>query len=383
MSPKLAACILALALFLVTFAVNLQAPLYDLYVGDGAMGATAVTLGFAAYVAGLMPTLVGLGGLSDRVGRRWPIALALMLGATATLLMIVAPGWPALIAARVILGVGTALATTSGAAYMAEILGADRNRLAAQVVTAATSLGFGGGALATGLSLALQGQTMMPASYLALVVTAPVLALLALVLPRVDQPRRVSPLRLPVFPRGGAVYGLALALAWSTTGMTIAVVPLELAADGLRDWSGLVIFLAIFVGFLCQPVARRMTNGRAVTLGFALVPAGYLILLLGVQSDRLALVLVGTGVSSAASYGFTYLAALSEVGRRAPEDRARATAGLFVYAYAGFSVPVIGSGVLADWFGLGFALAAFGAALLVGTALTLVVWASSDTRVHG
>ena len=380
MSPKLAACILALALFLVTFAVNLQAPLYDLYVGDGAMGATAVTLGFAAYVAGLMPTLVGLGGLSDRVGRRWPIALALMLGATATLLLIVAPGWPALVAARVMLGVGTALATTSGAAYMAEILGADRNRLAAQVVTAATSLGFGGGALATGLSLALQGQILIPASYLALIATAPVLALLALVLPRVDQPRRVSPLRLPVFPRGSAVYGLALALAWSTTGMTIAVVPLELAADGLRGWSGLVIFLAIFVGFLCQPVARRMKNASALALGFALVPAGFLILLLGVRADQLVLVLIGTAVSSAASYGFTYLAALSEVASRAPEDRARATAGLFVYAYVGFSVPVIGSGLLADWFGLRFALAAFGAALLVATGLTLAGWASRGNR---
>lgn len=380
MSTKLAASILALALFLVTFAVNLQAPLYDLYAGGGAMGATAVTLGFAAYVAGLMPTLVGLGGLSDRVGRRWPIALALLLGATATLLLIVAPGWPALVAARVMLGVGTGLATTSGAAYMAEILGADRGRLASQVVTASTSLGFGGGALATGLSLALQGQTMMPASYLALIVAAPALALLALMLPRVDQPRRVSPLRLPVFPRGSAVYGLALALAWSTTGMTIAVVPLELAANGLRGWSGLVIFLAIFVGFLCQPVARRMKNASALALGFALVPAGFLILLLGVRAAQLMLVLIGTAVSSAASYGFTYLAALSEVASRAPEDRARATAGLFVYAYVGFSVPVIGSGLLADWFGLGFALAAFGAALLFATGLTLAGWASRGNR---
>jgi len=320
---------------------------------------------------------------SDRVGRRWPIALALLLGATATLLLIVAPGWPALVAARVMLGVGTGLATTSGAAYMDEILGADRGRLASQVVTASTSLGFGGGALATGLSLALQGQTMMPASYLALIVAAPALALLALMLPRVDQPRRVSPLRLPVFPRGSAVYGLALALGWSTTGMTIAVVPLELAANGLRGWSGLVIFLAIFVGFLCQPVARRMKNASALALGFALVPAGFLILLLGVQAEQLVLVLIGTAVSSAASYGFTYLAALSEVGSRAPEDRARATAGLFVYAYVGFSVPVIGSGLLADWFGLGFALAAFGAALFVATGLTLAAWASSGNRGSG
>ena len=110
---------------------------------------------------------------------------------------------------------------------------------------------------------------------------------------------------------------------------------------------------------------------------------GFLILLLGVQAEQLVLVLIGTAVSSAASYGFTYLAALSEVGSRAPEDRARATAGLFVYAYVGFSVPVIGSGLLADWFGLGFALAAFGAALFVATGLTLAAWASSGNRGSG
>jgi hypothetical protein len=123
-----------------------------------------------------------------------------------------------------------------------------------------------------------------------------------------------------------------------------------------------------------------MKNASALALGFALVPAGFLLLLLGVRSEQLVLVLIGTAVSSAASYGFTYLAALSEVASRAPEDRARATAGLFVYAYVGFSVPVIGSGLLADWFGLDFALVAFGAALFVATGLTLAAWASSSNR---
>ncbi|MFU1683669.1 MFS transporter [Phaeobacter piscinae] len=338
------------------------------------MGATAVTVAFAAYVGGLMPTLLLLGGLSDRIGRRFPIALALILGTVATALLVQAPSWISLVIARFMLGIGTGVATTSGTAYMTEILGADRARNAAVIVTSATSLGFGGGALATGISLGLQGHTLLPVSYIALFVAAPVLALIALTLPRVDKPRPVSLVRLPVFPTGTWVFGAAMALAWSTTGMTIAVVPLELAENNLGGWTGLVIFLAIFVGFLCQPIARRMSNARALALGFILIPLGFLVLLAGVWLKVLAFVLLGTCITSAASYGFTYLASLAEVSLRAPDDRARATAGLFIYAYFGFSLPVIASGALADMLGLQSAMVVFAIAQVTVTGIIVLVW---------
>ncbi|WOI35545.1 MFS transporter (plasmid) [Tritonibacter scottomollicae] len=365
---------LAVGLFTVTFAVNLQAPLYDAYAAESNVGATAVTVAFAAYVGGLMPTLLLLGGLSDRIGRRIPIALALILGALATALLVQIPSWISLVIARFMLGIGTGLATTAGTAYMTEILGADRAKSAALIVTSATSLGFGGGALATGISLGLQGHTLLPASYIALFVAAPVLAMIALTLPRIDKPRPVSLLRFPVFPVGTWVFGAAMALAWSTTGMTIAVVPLELAENNLGGWTGLVIFLAIFVGFLCQPIARRMTNARALALGFILIPLGFLVLLAGVWLKVLAFVLLGTCITSAASYGFTYLASLAEVTLRAPDDRARATAGLFVYAYFGFSLPVIASGVLADMLGLLSAMVVFAIAQITVTGIIVLVW---------
>lgn len=366
--------LLALGLFTVTFAVNLQAPLYDVYAAESNVGATAVTIAFAAYVGGLMPTLLLLGGLSDRIGRRTPIALALILGVVATALLVQVPSWTSLVIARLLLGVGTGLATTAGTAYMTEILGEDRARNAALIVTSATSLGFGGGALATGISLGVQGPTFLPASYIVLFVVAPLLAVIAFGLPRVDRPRPVSLLRLPVFPSGTWMFGAAMALAWSTTGMTIAVVPLELAENDLGGWTGLVIFLAIFVGFLCQPIARRMTNNRALALGFVLIPLGFLVLLAGVWLKVLAFVLVGTCITSAASYGFTYLASLAEVSLRAPGDRARATAGLFVYAYFGFSLPVIASGALADMLGLLSAMIAFAIAQIAVTAIIVTLW---------
>lgn len=367
--------LLALALFVVTFAVNIQTPLYGVYAAESDVGVTAVTIAFAAYVAGLMPTLVFLGGLSDRIGRRLPIAVALLFGTAATALLAWKPNLESLIVARILLGIGTALATTAGTAYMNEMMGADNARIAILIVTSATSLGFGGGALITSLSLWLQGPTLIPASFITLFAIAPLLALIVLKLPSVDIPQRVLLIRFPVFPTGISVFGIAMVLAWSTTGMTIAVIPLELKSQGLDSWTGVVVFLAIFVGFLCQPFAHRMTNTRALALGFTLVPLGFLILLAGIWSGSIGLVLAGTCITSAASYGFTYVAALSEVSLRAPPgNRARATAGLFVYAYAGFSLPVIASGALADIFGLLTAMVIFLTIQISITVITIILW---------
>jgi MFS family permease len=374
MQNRIPVALLAAALFIVTFAVNLQTPMYGVYASESGVGTTAVTIAFAAYVAGLMPTLLLLGGLSDRIGRRIPIVIALITAASATALLVVVPTWLSLVVARLLLGIGTALATTAGMAYMAELMGASSARQTTLIVTSVTSLGFGGGALATSMSLALQGLTLAPASFIFVLATAPVLALVILMLPHADTAKRVSLFRLPVFPNGTWVFGIAMALAWSTTGMTIGVVPLELKSLGFSGWTGLVIFLAIFVGFLCQPIARRMSNSKALALGFVLIPLGFLILLTGVWTSSIALVLLGTCTTSAASYGFTYLAALSEMSLKAPDNRARATAGLLVFAYAGFSIPVIASGALADLFGLLPAMAIFSITQIAVTALVVVLW---------
>ncbi|SFN75782.1 MFS transporter [Xenorhabdus japonica] len=373
--PKIISIILlALALFTATFAVNLQTPLYGVYAAGNNMKATAVTVAFAAYVAGLMPTLLLLGGLSDRIGRRLPITISLFLVTIATLLLVLFPNWESLFVARVLLGIGTGLVTTAGTAYMVEIMGNDDARRAALIVTSSTSLGFGGGALATSLSLGIQGPTLIPISFIVLFVIAPILAIIGLKMPRVDVPKRVSIIKLPVFPPRTWVFGIAMALAWSTTGMIIAVVPLELKTQDLDGWTGLVIFLAIFIGFLCQPIARRMANPKALALGLLLTPLGFLVLLIGFWIQSITLILLGTSITSAASYGFTYLSALFEFSSRALDNRARATAGLFIYAYIGFSLPVIASGALADMFGLLPAMAIFSVTQIIITLITIWLW---------
>ena len=73
-----AAC-LAFGLCLITLAVNLQAPLYTAYAELSGYGAAATASAFSGYVLGVLPVLLVLGGLSDRIGRKPPIVVALLL----------------------------------------------------------------------------------------------------------------------------------------------------------------------------------------------------------------------------------------------------------------------------------------------------------------
>ncbi len=372
-----AVALTAFALFLVTGAVNLPAPLYAAYADRAGMGTGAATLAFACYVAGLVPVLLLLGGLSDRVGRKPPILAALVVTMGATALLLLAPSLETLGIARLLYGVATGLVAGTGTAFMVELMergGAspvDASRRGAFTVTAATSLGFGAGALATGLWLIAAGvETLTPGSftlYLPLAL-AGFVALLLLVA-GTPSPRSTAWMRLPVFPPGTKVYGAAILIAWATVGLVISVFPAALRAHGLAGWSGFSTFLVISTGLLVQPLARGMAPLRALRVGLALVPSGYALLAAGALLPSLPLVLAGATLVGFAAYGFTYLGGLAAVSAAADEaTRARAASGYFLFAYFGFSVPVITSGFLADRFGLPVALIVFGAATAVASA---------------
>ncbi|MGN8261148.1 MFS transporter [Pseudomonas sp. SMSB3] len=372
MPSRNAPALLAFALCTITLAVNLQAPLYIAYADLSGQGAGATAVAFSGYVLGVLPVLLALGGLADRVGRRPLIVAALLLSMLATGLMLLAPGLPTLGVARFLLGLGTGLASATATAYMTELMGDGAAQRAASWVTASTSLGFGLGAALTSLCL-LGGASLAPASF-------PVQLLLAaaavLLVWRLPDPRPAQPsamLRLPSYPPGSVVHGLAILLAWACVGLVIALLPGILRQQGLSSWSGFSTFCVISCGLLFQPLAKRMPSRSATLLGLAILPCSYGLLAFGADSGRLWAVLAGAVAASSACYGFVYLGGLAAVNELAGAEKTRASAGFFLLAYLGFSLPVVLTGVLSDRLGSGAALLGFGAVLLIGCAS--VAWA--------
>lgn len=357
--------LLAFALCLITFAVNLQAPLYTAYAELSGHGAGATAIAFSGYVLGVLPVLLLLGGLADRVGRRPLILVALGLSMLATLIMLLAPGLETLGLARVLLGVGTALASATGTAYMGELMHNGDNRHAATWVTASTSLGFGLGAALTSLFL-LSGPSLTPVSFYLHLALACLAMLAVWRLPDRCLTSSAPLLRLPYYPAGSLAYGLAILLAWACVGLVIALLPSILKQHDLANWSGFSTFCVISCGLLFQPLARRLSPVRATVIGLVVLPCSYALLAWGADSGRLAAVLLGTIAASSACYGFIYLGGLSAVNNLAGAEKTRASAGFFLLAYMGFSLPVILTGLLVDRLGASTALLAFGLALLGG-----------------
>lgn len=347
----LKAGLVAIGLFVATLAVNLEVPLYADYSKAAGFGSGLTALAFAAYIAGLLPVLILLGGISDRVGRKPVLAAGLVATLSATILIILIPTVYTLFATRFLQGVGIGLSVGTGTAFLAELIGGPHGPTrSAEFAAFATSLGFGGGALFTTIVL-LFHPTNVPLSYW--VVTGLSLAALVIVttLPDLRSNPQASPVRLPFYPPGTVFIGLTIVVGWAVCGLVASVVPTQLAHNDLAVWSGPALCLVNFTGAAFQPLVRKLNARKALQIGFVLLPIGCGLLVLGVWSSFIGLVFVGASVAGASCYGFTYLGGLAEVARLAGEQRARAVSGYFLFAYLGFCLPSIATGFLADLIG--------------------------------
>ncbi|TVU90764.1 MFS transporter [Vreelandella titanicae] len=372
-NTKSAAC-LAFALCTITTAVNLQAPLYDALAARDGLGVGATTIAFACYVLGIVPVLLGLNGLADRVGRQPLLVTALLLCLLATAITLIAPGLLALGVARFLLGISTGLTSAVAPAYMQLLLGGQDNRLATHYVTASTALGFGLGAAVTSLFVFHTPSVSPPSLWLYLAIAALALVVVTTLKDRAPNATKSPMLRLPSYPKGALCYGLAILLAWATVGLVIAILPSALNQHGLSAWSGFATFGICSCGVLFQPWARRLEPPAATQLGLVILPIAYALIAWGAVHGYLAAVLLGTVAASSACYGFIYLGGLSGVLAIANVSTSQqASAGYFLMAYLGFSIPVITTGILIDAVGHSVALTLFGLALLGGVIATLVL----------
>ena len=96
-------------------------PLYVVYQHRWGFSATTLTVIFAAYVAGLLGSLLVVGALSDHIGRRPVLAGAVALEAVSLVMFLTAGDVTALTAARIAQGVATGAAVTALGAALVDL----------------------------------------------------------------------------------------------------------------------------------------------------------------------------------------------------------------------------------------------------------------------
>lgn len=144
-----------LAVAAVGWGANQFAPLLLLYRAELGMSVVAVNAAFGLYALGLVPGLLLGGPVSDRVGRRRVLVPALGVSLVASVLLVVGGefGTDWLFAGRLVAGIASGAAFSSGAAWIKELsaAGAQGVNHGPRRVTIAMSAGFAGGPLLAGV----------------------------------------------------------------------------------------------------------------------------------------------------------------------------------------------------------------------------------------
>lgn len=391
--PGRAAWLSVTAAFVVTMTgTTVPTPLYPLYEQAFGFSSLMVTVVFAVYALGVVAGLLLFGRLSDQIGRRPVIVVALLLSALAAVLFLAADGLAWLLVGRVLSGLAAALITGSATAALLDLASGPRQRARAQTVAIAANMGgLACGTLLSGILAEWAGSPLrlpwIVALALAVAALAGTVAIPAGGAGRSGFRLRPQPLRIPAgirsdFLRAALAAGsgfAVLGVLTAVTGLFLATV-LHLSNHAL---TGLVVFVAFACTALGQLIARALP--RPVALPFAcggLVLAAALIAA-ALLAASLPPLLAGSAVDGLAT-GVAVADGLRTINAGTPpQHRGEAVSTFFAILYAMLSVPVIGVGVLIQVMGLRPAGVTFGglvAALALAVAVSLQRGGASPER---
>ena len=360
-------------LVLVLAASGVPSPLYRVYQQQFGFSSSVLTTIFAVYAFALLASLLVVGALSDHVGRRPVLAVALLVEAAAMVLFLLADGVGWLLAARVVQGLATGAMTGAMGATLLDFQRPERP-LGPLVNSASPGFGLSAGAVAAGL---LVEFVPAPTDWVfGTLAVAFVVAALALVRLPESSPRAPGALRslrpqvhVPAPQRSAFLVVLpCLVATWSLGGLYASLGP-SLVAGVFRvddHLVGSLLILALNGAGLVGSLAMRSTVPETAMVRGALV---FALGVAGTVGSRvggsLALFFVAAVVSGF-GFGSAFLGAMATVTRGvAPGERAGLLSAVFVVGYVAFSVPAIAAGIAAGSLGLARTTEIYGTAVIV------------------
>ncbi|WP_337662556.1 MFS transporter [Streptomyces sp. UNC401CLCol] len=361
-------------------------PLWPLYEARDHFGATTVTVAYASMVVGAAGAFLGLGHLSDRLGRRRIVVPALLVGIVASLVLIVWRDLPGLIAGRVLNGVGLGLMASTATTYLHDLHHEARPERTGSVVPSIVATAANLGGLASGPLIAGAVAEWLPAPLITaqVIFTLAMAVCLALVLctPETVHPELSAarpPSRFVLRPGGRRAFGAAGALgafAFAILGL-ISSLGASVLHGSLHTDSHLVVGLAAFLMFgsaaAAQLVLGRLPLSRLLTVGAVVFPAGLLLCAVALHHPVLWLYLVAVSLSGAGS-GLLFKGGVERAGSVAePASRAGVLAVFFVVAYLGMGLPAVLFSMALRYVAVQTAMIGFATVLSCGAVVSVIV----------
>lgn len=342
-------------------ASSAPSPLYPVYQAEFRFSSLTLTAVFATYVLALLVSLLTVGRLSDFLGRRPVLAVALLIEAAAMAVFLDAHSVAALYLARAVQGFATGAAVGVLGAYLLDLQPANGSRLGSLVNSAAATGGLGVGAVLAGtliqyaphptrLVFAILGAAFVLFALLTAVLPETVerkAGAVAALRPRVSVPPIARRAFLRAAPTMGSTWMLG-GLMFSVGGSLLS------AVFGQHNHAVTGLVLGLFAGSAATgSVALRNQSPQVMArIGTRLLFVGTALFVVSLAATSLTVFVIGAGI---AGFGFgpSFLGAFREVSQLAqPHERAALISAIYVVSYLAFSIPALIAGVIISHEGL-------------------------------
>ncbi|MGA5309791.1 MFS transporter [Micromonospora taraxaci] len=355
LSPRVSLLLLASILVSFLAASAAPTPLYGTYQERWHFSPVTTTVVFAVYALAVLASLLTFGKLSDHVGRRPVLAVAIVVQMLSLAVFIFANGVPTLLVARLLQGLAAGAATGAVGAGMLDIDRA-RGTLANSI---APGIGTGSGALLSALLIdflpaptrlvyvvlfvvlliQLVGIALMPET------VTPMAGARRSLRPEIKLPRAVREPLLVVVPVLFAVWALAgffgalgPALVRSLMNTSIVV-------------GGLVLFVFALFGSIAVLLMRNSAARTVILIGIVALVLGMIVTLVSVMAESVPGFFVGLALGGV-GFGGGFQGSLKTITPLVEaHERASVLSLLYIVCYVGFGLPTVIAGFLVVYAG--------------------------------
>jgi predicted MFS family arabinose efflux permease len=378
LSPMASLYLLASIVVSLLAASSAPTPLYAIYQAKWGFSAITTTIVFGIYAIAVLSSLLVVGKLSDHVGRRPVLFVALVVQALALVVFANADGVPALLAGRIVQGLATGAAIAAVGAGLLDI-----NRVKGALANSVVPmLGVGTGGLLSGLLVQYAAWPTHLVYYVLIGVFA--LQFAGVVLMRETVTRKAGALAslkpefaLPRAVRGPALLAAPVLIAvWALGGFFASLGPaLTRVVTGSHSIAlgGLALFVLAAPAAIITLVLRNVAPRRVMGIGIVALLVGVGTILLAVDARSGAWFFIG-GAIAGTGFGAGFQGAIRSVIPLAhPHERAGVLSALYVISYLAMGAPAVVAGFLVvDAGGLLSAVHDYGIAVMVLAALALI-----------
>ncbi|MDB5979736.1 MAG: transporter [Pseudomonas sp.] len=367
---------LAITMLCFFAASSAPTPLYHLYQQAWGFSSAMLTLIFAVYALSLLVALLTVGKLSDYLGRRPVILVALLLEIVSMGLFLTAADVTWLILARLLQGFATGMA--------ASVLGAallDWDQVQGPLINSiAPMIGMAVGALGTSVLAEFAPMPLLLA-FIVMLVAFVLQALYVWRLPETVSPQpgvwaSLKPV-ISVPPQARRTLWLILPVdiaAWALGGFYLSLAPSLLkAATGSASLvhGGAAVAALTLSGVVAMLNLRKRAPALALFVGASFLSAGVAVILVAVNTGWLWLFFLGTLIAGC-GFGSSFLGCLRLLMPLAhAHERAGLMSTFLIFSYLAFCVPALVAGLSAHDFGLIATTNVYGAVVILLALLAL------------